>query len=71
MINEKLIEPLERLEQFISEMQVLKEILKKILCAELSKYSPVEKVYTATINAINHLSAIITTLSGEIMQDLK
>ena len=71
MKNEELIEPIERLEQFISELKVLGEISEKILGAELSEYSPVEEVHTATIEAINHLSPIITTLSGEILQELK
>ncbi len=71
MKNEEIIEPLERLEQFISEMQLLGEISEKILGAELSEYSPIESVHTATIEAIRHLSSIISTLSGEILQELK
>ncbi len=71
MKNEELIEPLERLEQFISELQVLGEISEKILGAELSEYSPVEEVNTVTVEAIKILSSTISSLSGEILQELK
>lgn len=71
MKNEELIEPIERLEQFISEMQLLSEISEKILGAEISEFSPIEEVHTATIAAIRQLSSIISTLSGEILQGLK
>lgn len=71
MKNEELIEPLERLEQFISELQVLGEISEKILGAELSEYSPVEEVHTVTVEAIKILSSTISSLSGEILQELK
>ena len=71
MKNEELIEPLERLEQFISELQVLGEIAEKILGAELSEYSPVEEVHTVTVEAIKILSSTISSLSGEILQELK
>ena len=71
MKNEELIEPLERLEQFISELQVLGEISEKILGAELSEYSPVEEVHTVTVEAIKILSSTISSLSGEILQVLK
>ena len=71
MKNEELIEPLERLEQFISELQVLGEISEKILGAELREYSPVEEVHTVTVEAIKILSATISSLSGEILQELK
>ena len=71
MKNEELIKPLERLEQFISELQVLGEISEKILGAELSEYSPVEEVHTVTVEAIKILSSTISSLSGEILQELK
>ncbi len=71
MKNEELIEPLERLEQFISELQVLGEISEKILGAELSEDSPVEEVHTVTVEAIKILSSTISSLSGEILQELK
>ena len=71
MKNEELIEPLGRLEQFISELQVLGEISEKILGAELSEYSPVEEVHTVTVEAIKILSSTISSLSGEILQELK
>ena len=71
MKNEVIIEPLERLEQFISEMQLLGEISEKILGAELSEYSPVEEVHTVTVEAIKILSSTISSLSGEILQELK
>ena len=71
MKNEELIEPLERLEQFIWELQVLGEISEKILGAELSEYSPVEEVHTVTVEAIKILSSTISSLSGEILQELK
>lgn len=71
MKNEELIEPIERLEQFISELQVLGEISEKILGAELSEYSPVEEVHTVTVEAIKILSSTISSLSGEILQELK
>ncbi len=69
MIKLDLKEPIERLGQFIYEMQVLQEIHDKILSADVSEYSPIEEVQRETLKAINHLSAIITTLSGEISEE--
>lgn len=71
MKKSDLIEPLERLGQFITEMHVLGEIQDKILGANLSKYSPVEDVLTVTVESINALSSTIRALSGEILQELK
>ena len=71
MIRLDLKEPMERLGQFIYELQVLGEIQDKILEASISELSPVEEVQQVTVKAINYLSGTIRALSDEILQGLK
>ena len=71
MIRADLIDPIERLEQFIYELQVLQEIEEKIIGAEVSDLSPVLEIEKSVINAIHLTSCEIRTLSGEILEELK
>ena len=70
MIKKELLEPIERLIQLTDDMRLLGEIQDKLLSSETSN-TPIEQVQLATIESINHLSGIIKTLSGEIINELK